>query len=71
MRELKRLRFMLPIVQLAIAIALTMHSFQRQDTFEDPAWVRPDIQLRDALNLPTVAIRYFLLRRATVGLTPA
>ncbi|HXA50468.1 MAG TPA: hypothetical protein VNV86_09210 [Candidatus Acidoferrum sp.] len=49
---------------MAIAIALTMHNLQGDDSFKAESWTKPDAQLRDALNLPAVLIRYFLIRAA-------
>jgi hypothetical protein len=42
----------LPVVQMAIAIGLTMHNFQRPFSLEDPTWTKLDRQLCDTLNWP-------------------
>lgn len=55
-----KLRFVLPVVQMVLAIGLTMHNFGRPSSFENPAWTKPDRQLCDALNAPAALVRYGL-----------
>ena len=52
----------LPLVQLAIAIALTTSNLLRQNSKGNPSWVAPDRQICDGLNAPATVIRYCLLK---------
>jgi hypothetical protein len=58
-----RLRVWLPIVQLAIAIAL-ITSNRLQDRLESPSWIKPDRQICDGLNAPASLVRFCLLKVA-------
>jgi hypothetical protein len=49
---------------MGLAIGLTMHNFRRPSSLADPAWVKPDRQLCDALNAPAALIRFGLTQLA-------
>jgi hypothetical protein len=54
----RKIRTILPMVQVAIAAALIISNLSRPDTWEDPAWTHLDIQYCWALNSPAAAIAY-------------
>jgi hypothetical protein len=64
-----RLRVWLPLVQLAVAIALTTSKFLRLNRIENPSWIAPDRQICDALNAPAALVRFFLLKFAVRAFT--
>jgi hypothetical protein len=57
-------RFVLPLIQVVVAIVLTTSNFLRPDTIGRPSWTAPDTQFCDALNAPAALVRFFLLRIA-------
>ena len=65
-----RLRFVLPLSQITIAIALVASNFLRANTIENPSWNKPDIQFCYALNAPAAFV-IDLLAKATNGWIPA
>jgi len=57
-----RMRIILPLVQMAIAVALTVSNYLRPISVVSPAWTAPDRQICDGLNAPAALIRIFLTR---------
>ena len=55
------MRLVLPLAQVAVAIALKTHTYLAPDTWENPAGLGPDNQFCDALNAPATMIRQCLL----------
>lgn len=59
---MSRVRVLLPLVQLIIAVALTTSNFVRADSPSNPAWRAPDRQVCDAVNAPAAVVRFGLLK---------
>jgi hypothetical protein len=47
-----KIRFILPLLQLAVVVCLKVSNSLRPDTPESPSWYKPDIQVCHALNAP-------------------
>lgn len=55
-----RTRFVLPVVQIAVAVGLTTSNRLRPVSTENPTWTAPDKQFCNGLNAPATLIRVFL-----------
>jgi hypothetical protein len=53
-----RIRLVLPLLQVALAVALTARNALRPDTLSNPSWTAPDRQFCDGLNAPCSLIRF-------------
>jgi hypothetical protein len=56
----------LPLVQVAVAVALTTSNRLGPFSIADPTWTKPDRQFCDGLNAPAALIRFFLIRFADI-----
>lgn len=59
-----RMRLVLPLAQVAIAIILKTHNFLGPDPLVHPAWQRADNQFCNGLNAPATLVRELLGRTA-------
>jgi hypothetical protein len=57
-----KLTVFLPIVQVVLAICLTMSNHFRAIHIGSPPWEAPDSQLCDGLNAPAAEVRFWLLQ---------
>jgi hypothetical protein len=60
----KMTRFLLPLVQVALAVVLTIPEYFRPESSEHPLKEKLNLQLGFALNAPAATLRYFLERFA-------
>jgi hypothetical protein len=56
------IRFVLPLVQVVVAVVLTASNFLRPDTIGDPSWRALDIQFCDGLNAPAALMKFCLMK---------
>jgi hypothetical protein len=59
-----RMRLVLPLAQVAFAVALTTRDFLRPGTFERPSWTAPFRQFFLGLNAPAAQIKVYLTKLA-------
>lgn len=55
-----RVRWILPIIQMVVALGLTVSNAMGPIVLGDPRRLKPDKQLRDALNAPAALARFCL-----------
>ena len=56
----RRIRFIVPLAQVALAVALKAHNYFAPSTWEHSAGERLDNQFCDALNAPATLVRHLL-----------
>lgn len=61
-----KMRILLPIFQMAIALALILSNRLRPFSPASPSWTAPDRQFCDGLNAPATLIRIILIRFADI-----
>ncbi len=57
----RRIRLLLPLAQVLLAVVLVWSNFHQPASFGDPSWAKPDRQFCDGLNAPATLIRSFLV----------
>lgn len=57
-----KIRILLPLAQMVIAIALIVSNRLRPFSDESPAWTRPDWQIVHGLNAPAADIKYYAMK---------
>jgi len=56
-----RARLILPLIQVPLAMALSIHNILRPFSSEDPNYLKPDRQFCQALNAPAAAVEFLLM----------
>ena len=55
-------RILLPLIQTALAIVLTISNHTRPFSVERPTWTAPDKQFCDGVNAPAALLRFLVVR---------
>ena len=61
MKMTRRIRLLLPLAQVLLAVVLVWSNFHQPASFGDPPWAKPDRQFCDGLNAPATLIRVLLV----------
>lgn len=56
-----RIRLVLPLIQVAVAVALATSNALRPDTWSSPAWTKLDSQLLHSINAPAAVVAMYPL----------